>query len=245
MLAGDKFQFAHRTLLCENLRQTRLSPASIMDEPAETLDQVIELDGEGDLILVVRGADADSNSSSRQFLVASKVLILASRVFGKMLSPAFKEGQQLRKAGEENSAKPPTITLEKDCVDAMDFILSTLHYNNSRLPNLTAMDIVNIAIQSDKYDCNTALMPWIDAWCDLNRFPLEVGNKLRDIGFGLLAAYLFSSPKFHNMARHYAKELPLDFATTWEEYEILSLLPKPVWSMPARSSTYHRVYSSR
>ncbi|KXX76297.1 hypothetical protein MMYC01_205308 [Madurella mycetomatis] len=109
----------------------------------------------------------------------------------------------------------------------MDFILSSLYFKTNRISNKTAVIIAWVAIQSDKCDCNAALIPWISGWCDPNRFPLEDGMELRDIGLGLFAAYLFRSPNFQIVSVHYAKNLPPDFASRWEEDRFLQRLPDP------------------
>ncbi|KAK4151584.1 hypothetical protein C8A00DRAFT_35782 [Chaetomidium leptoderma] len=187
----------------------------------------IPLDDDGDLVVVVRGID---RSRSRSFLVSSRMLRLASRVFATMLGPRYQEGRQLQEAREKSAAdQQPTITLEEDDLDAMDFIFSNIHFKSGRIvKKFTASAIAHIAIQSDKYDCNAALVPWIRLWCDPDQFPVSFTNPVRDMGYGLLAAYLFQSPKFDMMSAKFVEKLPSDFAASWKAYKFLSQLPKIV-----------------
>jgi len=190
--------------------------------------ELISLDSDGDLILVVRDP---SKSTTRHFLTSSSKLAQASRVFCTMLGPNFSEGQRLR--SEPNKDEPATVTLDEDDVDAMDFILSVIHTDTSRIMTvtLTARDIVAIALQVDKYDCAHALLPWINAWCNPNCFPIDKKEKTRDMGYALLAAYLFRSPNFERISAFYVKDLPPDFVDTWAKEEVLGRLPETVWGM--------------
>ncbi|KAK4119360.1 hypothetical protein N657DRAFT_257273 [Parathielavia appendiculata] len=192
-------------------------------EPAQNNPSVY-LSDQADLVLVVRNTDG---SKVRSFLVFSSMLRHASPYFETLLSPRF-EGRQLREAQKEGSQLAiPGITLEEDDVEAMDFIFSCVHFRAERIPRkLTAESIANIAIQSDKYDFNGALIGWINCWCDANNFPQENGTTARDMGYGLLAAYLFRSPAFSTMSARYAHDLPPDFRQIWREYKILSRLPE-------------------
>jgi hypothetical protein len=186
------------------------------------------LDREGDLILVV-GSVVESRC--RRFLVSSKALSLASSVFTKMLGPNFKEGQQLRVSWSKGDGSLLTIALNEDDADAMDFILSALHYKTCRTKDrLSAEEIVKVAIHSDKYNLSGALNPWIQTWCDEKTFPVDPRNKLRDMGYGILAAYLFRSPNLGAMSARWVRDMPPDFATTWAKYDLLERLPEEVWS---------------
>jgi hypothetical protein len=119
--------------------------------------------------------------------------------------------------------------LEEDDVDAMDFILSHIHFKTDKIGDIsTASAITDIAMQSDKYDFNVALAPWIRLWCHPDRFPIDSKNEVRDMGYGLLAAYLFKSPGFLAMSKSYVKDLPREFDQHWSDYKCLSRLPRTV-----------------
>ncbi|KAK4097994.1 hypothetical protein N658DRAFT_432956, partial [Parathielavia hyrcaniae] len=163
------------------------------------------------------------------FLVSSKALSLASRVFAAMFGPNFNEGQRLRDG--HSSGVPSAFSLPEDDPKAMDFVLSFLHYQYYRLTNmLSAEEIVNIAILSDKYDLNNALGLWIKAGFDDQPFPVDtIGTKLRDMGYGILAAFLFRSPKqLEPMTAEFIKDMPPDFAETWAKYELLGRMPEEI-----------------
>jgi hypothetical protein len=193
----------------------------------EQHSSAVLLDHEGDLVVIVRDP---TQCKSRQFLVSSTKLAQASRVFATMLGPNFQEGAKLRAAREQGSGRYPIVTLEEDNIDAMDFILSIMHSNSDRtMRNLTAEEIVTIALQVDKYDCAAALLPWINAWCNPNCFPVDSRAKSRDVGYALLAAYLFRSPDFEALSARYVRDLAPDFASSWEKYELLDRLPESVW----------------
>ncbi|RAH81280.1 hypothetical protein BO86DRAFT_448443 [Aspergillus japonicus CBS 114.51] len=183
-----------------------LSPA--MESPLETLDP------DGDAVLLIPGP------ASGRFLVSSKVLILASPVFAKLFTLGYREGNQMK-----NSTRP-TITLPEDSPSAMRTILQALHYQGSEDgDSLSARHLAVIAVHCDKYDCNSALRPWI-VNC-LARFSrIETPE---DHGYLLLAAYLFQC------ASHYARisiqaqiNLPPRFADAWSEIDLLDLLPSSV-----------------
>lgn len=192
----------------------------------EQHSSAVLLDHDGDLVVIVRDP---TQCKSRQFLVSSTKLSQASRVFATMLGPNFQEGAKLR-AAQKQGSQFPVVTLEEDNIDAMDFILSILHSATDRtMRSLTAEEIVTIALQVDKYDCTAALLPWINAWCNPNCFPVDGRAKSRDIGYALLAAYLFRSPDFAALSARYVRDLAPDFAASWEKYELLDRLPESIW----------------
>jgi hypothetical protein len=214
--------------------QTNLSPLSqpnkapIMD--AQQAASHVQLDDEGDLVLLVRGLGKTWPGAS-SFLVSSKILSLASRVFAAMLSPRFAEGRQLQEARQQGPDQRSIIPLKEDDVVAMDFILSVIHFKADRLQSpLTAKEIANIAVHSDKYDFNGSLTPWITEWCDHHRFPVNARHRLRDMGYGILAAYLFRSPQLETMSAHFLKIMPPDFAETWKKDKLMEHLPEDIWS---------------
>ncbi|KAG7285745.1 hypothetical protein NEMBOFW57_008039 [Staphylotrichum longicolle] len=193
-------------------------------------NSAVQLDSQGDLILIVHEAGKAAPLSS-SFLVSSKILSLASRVFSAMLSPEYAEGRQLQETREKELGEIPTIELHEDDIAAMDFILSVIHFKTDRLNHLlTAEEIAKIAVQSDKYDLNNSLAPWISQWCDHRRFPVSAGNKLRDMGYGILAAYLFQSPLLERMSTEFVQNMPPDFAETWEKHHLMERLPEYIWN---------------
>jgi hypothetical protein len=195
-----------------------------MDAPLN--GQLVRLADNGNVILVVRDVIP---VKSRSFLVSSDILTIASPVLASIIGAKVDDGHHVQGGRKKGSGKRPTFTLEDDNLEAMDFILSTLHCKESRIKDeYTALSIADIAVQAHKYDCNRALLPWIRLWCDPDRFPVDSARKVRDMGYGLLVACLFRSPKFTDMSAKYAKELPPDFAISWKNYKSMSRVPKIV-----------------
>ncbi|KND92009.1 hypothetical protein TOPH_03310 [Tolypocladium ophioglossoides CBS 100239] len=190
---------------------------SIINESTESCRETSEavlLDPDGDVILVI---NAVARSASKSFVVSSKALGLASPVLSKMLSPGFKEGMQFR------SEKRPRISLEEDDPTAMELILRILHCQSADISfSMDPKTLAILAIHCDKYDCNGALRPWILHWCG----NYQGVSAPEDWGFMLLAAYMFRSPKFSDIAATSAKRLVPSFAVVWDEHEILALLPE-------------------
>jgi hypothetical protein len=188
----------------------------------ETSD-VVQLDPEGDAVLIV---DDAAHITSKKFLVSSKVLSLASPVFSRMFGSNFREGIQTRQGN------PPSIPLKEDDPDAVESILSLLHFRNLSIPDSMGPErLAMLAIQCGKYDCNGALRPWIALWCD----GYQNISSPEDFGFMLLAAYLFRSTKFPYISAKAAKALVPDFVSKWGKQKILALLPERVTGLtPSR-----------
>ncbi|KAL7818375.1 hypothetical protein V8C26DRAFT_397482 [Trichoderma gracile] len=174
----------------------------------------VQLDPEGDAVLSI-----NSSGGNKRYLVSSRVLSLASPVFSKLFGPNFKEGQATRRGD------CPCISLEEDNPEAMGLILRVLHYKYAQvsLPMKPAA-LATLAVHCDKYGCNEALMPWAAHWCS----KLKDVAAPEDLGFMLLAAYMFRSSSFSEVAARAVSELPPDFASVWAEHEVLALLPETI-----------------
>ncbi|KAK9780390.1 putative BTB domain-containing protein [Seiridium cardinale] len=177
-----------------------------------TID-MLQLDPEGDVILHVKNS---ATGAEGKFLVASKVLGLASKMFAKMFSPSFKEGRQLREEVR------PCITLEEDDPTAMETILRVLHYKHESIPfTMNAKTLSTLAVHIDKYQCHQTLAPWTRHWCA----SFKDVTSSKDIGFFLLAAYLLWFPSLPVLMAHAVKHLPPGFLAAWWEEETLHYLP--------------------
>ncbi|KAL6883053.1 hypothetical protein HDV57DRAFT_470701 [Trichoderma longibrachiatum] len=176
--------------------------------------ETVRLDPEGDATFILSGSECP-----QEYLVSSKVLSLASPVFSKLFGPNFKEGQEIRRGDH------PRISLEDDDPKAMGLILSILHHKSSQVPlKMEPEALATLAIHCDKYDCNEALRPWAAGWCSNS----EDVNAVEDLGFMLLAAYMFRSPAFSATASRAARRLKPNFASVWGEHETLTLLPETI-----------------
>jgi hypothetical protein len=182
-----------------------------------------EPDPNGDVIL---SCDDQDSASTKSFRVSSKILQLASPVFIRMLSPSFKEGQELLQA---NCVK---IHLEGDDARLMSLILDILHYKADReFHILDSEDLAQLAIHCDKYDCTKALGPWVSTWFTE---VVETGQSIIDVGFHLLASYMFNDQKkFSEISKKALEDITPGFRNKWLVEDTLKLLPA---SIPSRLS---------
>jgi hypothetical protein len=188
-----------------------------------------EPDPDGDVVLNCYGPNPDTTTS---FRVSSKVLKLASPVFVRMLSPSFKEGQELLQADRVE------IDLEDDDTPSMSLILDVLHYKADReFHCLDAEALALLAIHCDKYDCAKALKPWVSTWFE---GMYESSQPGMDLGYQLLAAYMFNDrKKFFEISRVALEEITPDIPTTWLQKDTLTLLPTSISSRLSKRSVKH------
>ncbi|KAB5529048.1 hypothetical protein GE09DRAFT_1149475 [Coniochaeta sp. 2T2.1] len=100
---------------------------------------------DGDIVFIV-------GEEKARLRVYSQCLRAASPVLNTMFGPKWSEGQRL------STQKPVEIKLEEDDADALRTILCVLHHRTSDVPEiLTAAQVLNIAVASDKYDLARAL----------------------------------------------------------------------------------------
>ncbi|GKT64726.1 hypothetical protein ColTof4_07123 [Colletotrichum tofieldiae] len=182
-------------------------------------DEVIEvLHPAWDAALVV----ADEKSR-KKFLVSSQVLRIASTYFNTLFTSNFEEGTKTQKGLR------PNIYLHDDSPDAMEVILSILHYKYKSEWNIMSPEsFAVIATHCDKYCCTASLRPWVDKWIANCSRTIE----RRDIGYLLVATYAFGEPlPFQKISRLAVLQLPLDYDfNSWSEDETLASLPREVTS---------------
>jgi hypothetical protein len=188
-----------------------------------------EPDPDGDVVLNCHGLNPDTTTS---FRVSSKVLKLASPVFVRMLSPSFKEGQELLQADRVE------IDLEDDDTPSMSLILDVLHYKADReFHCLDAEAPALLAINCDKYDCARALGPCVSTWFEGMYESSQPGV---DLGYQLLAAYMFNDrKKFFEISRAVLEEITPDIRTKWLQKDTLTLLPTSILSRLSKRSVRH------
>ena len=177
---------------------------------------LIQLDPDGNVILSIESSDS---STCKRLLVSSAVLSVASQVFSKMFRSGFRE------AVEVQSECRPSISLKEDDPGTMEMIISLLHHQNDRVPDvMDRKSLALVAIHCDKYDCARALKPWISLWssgCDM-----DACSTADDYGYMLLAAHLFRSNTFTFISKKAIENLAPGFVSTLEENEILTQLPE-------------------
>lgn len=211
----------------KNLAPQEDIPTNDASKANEALDnEPTALDPHGDVILDIRTLD-----STISFLVSSKVLSLASPVFARMFAPGFAEGEKLL-AGDRLR-----ITFREDKVPAMEHILKALHYQGDTSSSMAAVDLAILAIHCDKYDCVKALATWISHWFSNLK---EITNTSRDLGYMLLAAYMFSNSKqFKEVSARALQELNASFSLEWQESDLLEIIPVSI--LDAISSRIGRI----
>lgn len=120
-----------------------------MDEKDAEIE-LVELHPRGDAILIV----CHEFKPPRKWLVSSHVLGVASPYFERLLNSEFKEGKAVQ------NGECPEIALQEDDPDAMNIILSSLHYKKES--TMMTLDLFNsLAIHSDKYKCSQAFHTWV------------------------------------------------------------------------------------
>jgi hypothetical protein len=125
-----------------------------MDGPNNHNQEVfVDMAPDGDCVLVV-GPDMV------KFRVHSLFLRTASKPFSAMFTPEWKEGDALRR-----QSRPPEILLPEDDATYMRLVCAVIHHKNQDVPaNLSASDVLGVAITADKYDCVHAVKFAIDNW---------------------------------------------------------------------------------
>ena len=131
---------------------------------------------DGDVVLIV-GRD------NIRLRAHSQCLRSASQVFATMFGPTWSEGQRL-------SREPPTeVPLPEGDADAMRTICFIVHHRNDLVPeHLTAEEVLQIAIEADKYDLRSALKFASPGWLQ----PRESAERV-EMGCVLAAAFLFNN----------------------------------------------------
>jgi hypothetical protein len=191
-----------------------------MSETTTEQQLYLEPDPEGDVVLRYSNLDSDTSVSIR---VSSKILRLASKVFERMLSPPFKEGQDLL---QNNSV---VIELKDDDSSLMGLIMEILHYQaDSEEQVVNAEKLARLANHCDKYDCTRAVSPWAATWFTKLE---EQKSPHSQYGFQLLAAYVFNAPsQFSKISKAATSELKPSCSLQWPEEELMALLPEIVSS---------------
>ena len=116
---------------------------------------------DGDVTLELRG-----DSRSFKFRVASQVLCVASPYFRDMPGPGstFKKACDLR-GGVGSNPGPWSIVVRGGNLNALAILLYALHFRSEKVPRAVSFDgLWELAILCDKYDCVSAMKPWIVLW---------------------------------------------------------------------------------
>jgi hypothetical protein len=122
-----------------------------------------------------------------------------------MFRPTWSEGQGLSKES------PREVRLVEDDADALQIICCVIHHRNNDVPqSLTPKEVLQIAIEADKYDLNVALKYAREQWLKPRERPERV-----DMGYLLAAAFLFGDI---DMFVAHALELILHYTGSYLEF---------------------------
>ena len=161
------------------------------------------LDDNGDLKLVVGGADGES---TRQiFIVCSRTLSRASTVFKRMLYGQFKESASTSRAEGQW-----TVHLPEDDPATMKLALAILHALFDRVPGtLDLNQLYELLILLDKWDMMLIVKPWAKIWFKKIR---RIGNEqpLEELRYMWVAWQVGARSHLDDLARSHARRLCKD-----------------------------------
>lgn len=117
---------------------------------------VIHFDIDGDLNL-----DVGEGRTAQRFIVCSRTLSRASKVFKAMLYGQFLEAQSTNKEREW------VVALPADDPKSLATLLYIVHGNFNQVPSTVTRDeLFQITVLTDKYYMTEVLRPWVQAWID-------------------------------------------------------------------------------
>ncbi|KAI8281528.1 hypothetical protein K4K59_008206 [Colletotrichum sp. SAR11_240] len=148
-------------------------------------ETIVELHSQWDAVLVVT-----KDNTIRKFRVCSMVLSAASPYFDTLLVvPTFSEAIKV-----QNGQRPDIHLEENHYPDAMEVMLSILHYRMRRQWDMvTPKELATIAICADQYRCVEALKAQIGQW--LVGQPKSNKADPDEIGYLLVALQRFEHPE--------------------------------------------------
>jgi hypothetical protein len=127
---------------------------------------------------------------TRDLVVSSKVLSVASPVFKAMFCGEFSEGARL--AARHEPSPPFQLPLPDDDGDAMLLLCKLLHFATDDVPDLPGLDLLaKLAEVCDKYQCTLVLRHCGNCWARnwLREFETEA-PELEDLCYLFLFTYI-------------------------------------------------------
>ena len=149
--AGDsppEIQEAELVILHSN---RSCEPPEKLSEPPDQATNREIIDDDGDVLV---------QTNSKELILSSKILALASPVFKAMFSPKFREGSTARSA-----QNPLQLPLPDDNPDALTVLFHTLHFSSKRTFSSLGADLqLQIAQLADKYQCIASISGESGRW---------------------------------------------------------------------------------
>jgi hypothetical protein len=159
-------------------------------------ERLANISPDGDVILVVGLENA-------RLRVSSYFLRSASKIFSAMLRTDWSDGQGLSKES------PAKIALPEDNAEAMRTVCRCIHYQYDLVSvTLTTEEVLQIAIEVDKYDLKNAIIEYII----LEWLKPQIGVTMVATGHLLAAAFLLDSLQ---MFVEHSKTLLLHYSVSY------------------------------
>ena len=196
---------------------TGTSEVSAAGESASATRERIELDPNGDAILVVKNETANTQ---KEFRVSTATLALASEYFKTLFRSDFREGRETLRGD------CPEIILQDSDPEVMQTILSILHFKDldRHVEPPSPQRLAAIAVHADQYRCAPALLPYCLGW-----FNFEIMDLYPTFPYRLAAAYFLRAKEKWDHARWmYMSYTQPDAGQLWTEHEVLRLVPDNV-----------------
>lgn len=175
-------------------------------------DSTVPIDPDGDIVLI-----AGPSRDGRGLRVSSKVLTLASPVFGAMVRWQYLE------APETDDENPGVIFLKDDSLRPLTTLCNALHLQSQFVRVTTFIHLREITTLCDKYDCARAIKPWSKIW--LHRW------RSRDVSLEqnwwlLYISYVFDDhDAFYAASQAVLKHSDKDAMESFRDLGGLALLP--------------------
>ena len=156
----------------------------------DDLEPVTEAQQENSMMSLIPAEDGDLElvvgPQRERIRVYIFMLKVASKPFGALLGPNFKEGQASNPTG-----KTKEINLPEDDPEAMRSICMVLHYLGDKLDSTPPSELLlSIAALADKYDCVGAIRAHAKLWVSNNYKKGNSDDRFRT----LTAAYILDDP---------------------------------------------------
>lgn len=194
-----------------------------------------ELDGPDVFTKLDNDGDAVIHLGAKSFLVCTKTLGLASRVFKLFFDARFADGLVLQSGGV------PELNLDEYDPQAMEALLRILHFRSLSDPGLLpSADYAPLIIFADKYGCLEPLQWHMQKWLeDLERLASPESGELpfyffpETCGWVLLALVVLKSEHLPGMAVKVAKQLSSTncWIGIWTKLTVLKFIPDELIGM--------------